>query len=713
MDINKIVYYKPDPYGLDLVDKVKTISKSNEDIQIDMYMTYSSNGYDKCQQCPLVAGWRSKEIKLLVKDEDSTRSVKCGIHTEHFREIEPKGNGLTTTFIPMALEFKCLLNKPKFLKLSKIIYKNEHEVSLKVGRTLISYGKIKFKQESNNSLSLTIFVTISLIISVVGLVVCYYRTDRNNLRNNYRNEITRIEDQTRNDFRKLFAVLANDMENLEHGLQDKEISEPYHDFGEYMEMVLFPKEGKIILPSRCQSPFSSDIQQQLIDLLVNQQFFQALMEALEASHFSPLQEVEISSLFTVLLCTRPTKFVTLSQKIFTSLLKKQVTQNSSKFLRRLEKIQDRIAMNFIQWAMWNHVTQKSDFGKKFYILLHAVRNFQISAPVDECLNLAMQTLHPSHLLLKDVSFHRITVFVIVNKESLIPIDSTQVSFQQENLFYVSLLDVDTLLQAKEKIIFTISGHIRYSNWIHPDDIELFHVRSDSRAKNFVNKGMKLKNMKDPDGRIWTLRDYKIEESSEIRVQRRQSATTDTSSIDKMLDVGNLSRSRANSAEYETSILTDPKKRSSTKLNAKSFLSKFNTSKADEFDEQEMDSFLESENQPYHLLQRKELETKIFSETGVDKFLRSIKLKSKKEDDIGESGPVEELHYMRLITNRKSLQSYIEPILKEILSMKNQKIPEVLKFLFDLVDINNLQHRRAVKEGDYSNLQWKVCKNKIN
>ena len=68
--------------------------------------------------------------------------------------------------------------------------------------------------------------------------------------------------------------------------------------------------------------------------------------------------------------------------------------------------------------------------------------------------------------------------------------------------------------------------------------------------------------------------------------------------------------------------------------------------------------------------------------------------------------------LRLITNRKSLQSYIEPILKEILSMKNQKIPEVLKFLFDLVDINNLQHRRAVKEGDYSNLQWKVCKIKF-
>ena len=131
-------------------------------------------------------------------------------------------------------------------------------------------------------------------------------------------------------------------------------------------------------------------------------------------------------------------------------------------MRRLVTIQDRILMNFICWSMWSHVT-KTDIGQKFYILVNAIRQQQNTGPVDEICGEAMHTLSAEVLLKKDIKYQSFNVSLIVDASIQAVIEGhNDVNQAKENFVGdITLLDVDTVNQAKRKILEVICCGMKY------------------------------------------------------------------------------------------------------------------------------------------------------------------------------------------------------------------------------------------------------------
>jgi hypothetical protein len=134
----------------------------------------------------------------------------------------------------------------------------------------------------------------------------------------------------------------------------------------------------------------------------------------------------------------------------------------------------------------------------------------------------MHTLSAEVLLKKDIKYQSFNVSLIVDASVQAIIEGhNDVNQAKENFVGdITLLDVDTVNQAKRKILEVICCGMKYSDWPKEDDIDLQHIPADSRSQKSMLLQENHSSLVD-DGRIWIMRDYHVREESTITVVKKE------------------------------------------------------------------------------------------------------------------------------------------------------------------------------------------------
>jgi hypothetical protein len=134
----------------------------------------------------------------------------------------------------------------------------------------------------------------------------------------------------------------------------------------------------------------------------------------------------------------------------------------------------------------------------------------------------MHTLSAEVLLKKDIKYQSFNVSLIVDASVQAIIEGhNDVNQAKENFVGdITLLDVDTVNQAKRKILEVICCGMKYSDWPKEDDIDLQHIPADSRSQKSMLLQENHSSLVD-DARIWIMRDYHVREESTITVVKKE------------------------------------------------------------------------------------------------------------------------------------------------------------------------------------------------
>jgi len=150
-----------------------------------------------------------------------------------------------------------------------------------------------------------------LVFGFIGVIVmstyCYMRFNgkMNEQNNKHEVRLKQIEDMTTQQFRKVLLSVATGIDELKENLDQKQHQIPYFTFGQYYERVLFPRGCGVEAPLKewkngfLRRGELSQTNEQLLELLLQPDFFMAVVDSLEQQDHQPINFQEMASLFSV------------------------------------------------------------------------------------------------------------------------------------------------------------------------------------------------------------------------------------------------------------------------------------------------------------------------------------------------------------------------------------------------------------------------------
>jgi len=561
-----------------------------------------------------------------------------------------------------------------------------------------------------------LFITIVLITIIIWLILRNKQKSQQN-REEFQLELQEIVKLTNAGFQQQFHTICTDEGVDLNDLPNENL--PYFSFGTYLEYGLYPKDnialGKVPRMDNyghgqeTEEDQDQDFYQDLLNLLLNPTFFHALVQKLEVVHeHTPIEYQEIASLLSIILSNRAKDYTIIFEKIISNVAAAHGTETLwPKFLFRLNKIQERIVMNFIYWCMWPNLTT-SEVGKKLFILIRATRKLQSTGPIDCIRHQATHTLSERVLLKQQVKFENLKVTVTVDEKINLYLEERKI---EGRVFTVDLLSVDTILQAKEKILYQIYGHIPYSKWVSVQKV------------NLLCQDKLLEDGHEADGKLWTMAKY----TQPVRTRDRdgimhlklllKSENTNTiidqgkhrKSSTSMVDKGSTDWSVESDKEAESSaFLAGPSPGNRKHHNSKAGRHNVHGSKYMDINNNSTSYEAlhgnQTKVQKYHLVDPKTLEPEnqanLNSHHGKSgrksnksgsrrKLLGSMSHKDKYNSSHGNNdieGFTDEFHNLSLITTRRAIESYMKDALAATIPKNVNSVPIQLKYLLDFIDI---------------------------
>nr|XP_016849234.1 PREDICTED: plexin-C1 [Anolis carolinensis] len=298
--------------------------------------------------------------------------------------------------------------------------------------------------------SSTWYYYILLLIPIV-FVVAFVVTQRKSKQLNRKmsEQLELLEYELRKDIRERFAELQ--MEQLE--VVDNFGTVPFLDYKHFVLRTFFPEPGANAFifiedsnePHRRNPDQKDEIITKLSKLICNKKFLVSLIHTLEKQKtFSVKDRCLFASFLTIALQTNLVYLTDILELLTRDLMDQSSNIQPKLLLRRTESVVEKLLTNWMSVCLSTFL--RETVGEGFYLLVTTLNQGIMKGPVDVITCKALYTLNEDWLLWQVTDFK--TVILNVVFENIQENESEGITKNIE----VSVLDCDTIGQAKEKIL---------------------------------------------------------------------------------------------------------------------------------------------------------------------------------------------------------------------------------------------------------------------
>uniref|UniRef100_F7ABT2 Sema domain-containing protein n=1 Tax=Ciona intestinalis TaxID=7719 RepID=F7ABT2_CIOIN len=328
-------------------------------------------------------------------------------------------------------------------------------------------------------------------------------------------KLDELENRTRETARNAyFELQAGYMTNLNENLSHRII---YLPPWEYITQVLFnQRSGHPVLDENAmvgQGTVKQDALKSLLSVIKNKDVLLVLVRTLEEQRKFTVQEKgNMASLLTICLFDDLPYYTRVMLELLTGLIQKHVSRNPKLLLRRSESVVEKMVSHWLSINLYDECINEQA-GKPLFLLTKAVHYLVSSAPCDVIAKKAFNSLNEMTLLGTELQYETVVLHATIVEEGGKVTTSVD----------VKVVNVDSIKQAKTKIIEAVYKDKPYSECPKPDDLD-FALMNSSESTGITlsdvdgmsvvdgkyTKINTLKHYNVPDNAVVVLRPHDVE-----------------------------------------------------------------------------------------------------------------------------------------------------------------------------------------------------------
>ncbi|KAK3512201.1 hypothetical protein QTP70_000471 [Hemibagrus guttatus] len=346
----------------------------------------------------------------------------------------------------------------------------QHRVMIQVGGLHLSPGSVHIQSDSPLTLPgiFSIAAGGGLLFIIVILVLIAYRrkSHENNLTlKRLHMQMDNLESRVALECKEAFAELQTDINELTSDLDRAGI--PHLDYRTYVMRILFPGMDdhpvlRELEVAGCGQHRVEKALKQLGQLVNNKTFVLSFIHTLELQRsFSMRDRGYVASLIMTALHNR-LEFITdiLKQLLSELITKSMESKNHPKLLlRRTESVAEKMLTNWFAFLL--HKFLKECVSEPLFMLYCAIKQQMEKGPIDAVTGEARYSLSEDKLIRQQIDYKTLTVCCV---------DGDQENGGVEVV--VKVLNCDTIMQVKEKILDAIYKNVPYSQRPRAGDMDL-------------------------------------------------------------------------------------------------------------------------------------------------------------------------------------------------------------------------------------------------
>ncbi|XP_018413476.1 PREDICTED: plexin-B1 isoform X2 [Nanorana parkeri] len=398
------------------------------------------------------------------------------------------------------------------------------EFTVQIGGIHLVLGKVQYDTESQLTFPLEAQISLgvgaSFVALIVLIIVLIYRRKSKQALRDYKKvqiQLENLETSVRDRCKKEFTDLMTEMMDLTSDLVGTGI--PFLDYKSYAERIFFPGHRQSPLHRDLDVPEGrrQTVEQgliQLSNLLNSKLFLTKFIHTLESQRtFSARDRAYVASLLTVSLHGKLEYFTDILKTLLNDLVEQYVAKNPKLMLRRTETVVEKLLTNWMSICLYSFVRDSA--GEPLYMLFRGIKHQVDKGPVDCVTGKAKYTLNDNRLLRDDVEYKTLTLNAIIQPST------GNALVEEEQGVPVKLLDCDTIMQVKEKILDQVFKGTPYCLRPNPESLDLewrsglagHLILSDEDLTSVVQGSWK---------RINTLQHYKVPDAATVALVPRLS-----------------------------------------------------------------------------------------------------------------------------------------------------------------------------------------------
>ncbi|XP_070193235.1 plexin-B-like [Littorina saxatilis] len=387
-------------------------------------------------------------------------------------------------------------------------------VVVKVNNMRYTVGRVEYDVPETFSFPTEAIAGIAagggFLLLVIILILIIYRRQSTRAERIYHKlqiQLDNLESNVRNECKQAFAELQTDMTDLTGDLVSSGI--PFWDYHTYTFKVLFPGlTNHVILHPPMQKNGSfrfSDQGLQLFHQLLNKKIFLlTFIRCLESQRtFTIRDRANVASLLMIIYQNNLEYVTDILKALLVDLVQKSVAGRHPKLmLRRSESVVEKLLTNWLSLCLYKHL--KEHAGASLFMLYKAIKLQVEKGPVDAVTGDARYSLSEDRLLREKIEPRSLTLNVEHGVE----------------VVQLRVLDCDTIMQCKEKILDHLFKNIPYSQRPCMEDLELEWRNGPTGPLTLNDEDIASYN-KDGWRRLNTLSFYKVHDGAFMSLLHRQ------------------------------------------------------------------------------------------------------------------------------------------------------------------------------------------------
>uniref|UniRef100_A0A7M4FHK2 Plexin-B1 n=1 Tax=Crocodylus porosus TaxID=8502 RepID=A0A7M4FHK2_CROPO len=344
-------------------------------------------------------------------------------------------------------------------------------LQVQMGNLDFLLGRVQYDTESQLAFPLEAQVGLGVGTSFVALIVStsHCRRKSKQALRDYKKvqiQLENLETSVRDRCKKEFTDLMTEMMDLTSDLVGTGI--PFLDYKSYAERIFFPGHRESPLQRDLDIPECrrQTVEQglvQLSNLLNSKLFLTKFIHTLEIQRtFSPRDRAYVASLLTVSLHGKLEYFTDILKTLLNDLVEQYVAKNPKLMLRRTETVVEKLLTNWMSICLYAF----DSVGEPLYMLFRGIKHQVDKGPVDWVTGKAKYTLNDNRLLREDLEYRPLTL------TALSQAGGAEDSSEDSQGVSVKVLDCDTIMQVKEKVLDQIYKGTPYGHRPDPDSLDL-------------------------------------------------------------------------------------------------------------------------------------------------------------------------------------------------------------------------------------------------
>ncbi|XP_041460479.1 plexin-A4-like isoform X2 [Lytechinus variegatus] len=527
------------------------------------------------------------------------------------------------------------------------------------GSTLeFNVGRVRYLHDSEFRIILVsviaVLVGVAVVFTLIAVSVYGRRVHQHKLKS-AEGALIRLEERLKDKATEAFHDLQRDMSGLKEQLQG--VGMPFVSGADYIRNMLF--WGLNVQPMTSDPEESiKQAMSEFSKLLNKKQFLMDYIQCLdEAKSLKQKDRVNIASLISTILTTEG-RFDYLTDVTLTLMADKIEDSDENRLKQLFKSVQsilEKLLSNWVALCMYKHLQKQVAYP--LYVLYQAIKGQVDKGPVDAITGQAHFSLNFDYLLDEDVEFEDVTL-QIVDKEHKV-------------LEQVKVLDVDTITQAKQKILDAMYCKRQTAQQLRSNEVDL--VLLNGRMGQLVLRDRD--SITDTRGhwiKINTIKAYKISNGSSVAIVKKQDGTNQEFSGPLVLDKAELAYSYVpRLSDCYTPLSMDRKHAQYVKLNALAVPAVNNVRTSWEYTQ--IDADPEEGKQMWHLVKEES---------------SAMNGKSKKGHKIDHKPKlIKEVYTSRLLVTKNAIQPFLDEFLDATFSLPSgqSSLPVHIKYLFDFYD----------------------------